>query len=74
MSTLEQLVEIAKTLPVEDQRKLLEQAEKLQHREEPKPRRNMKGALAHLGVHLEYEDVCEMRREAWKNFPREIEP
>ncbi len=74
MSTLEQLVEIAKSLPVEDQRKLLEQAEKLQHRDEPKPRRNMKGALEHLGIHLDDEDVREMRREAWKNFPREIEP
>lgn len=74
MSTLEQLVEIAKTLPVEDQRKLLEQAEKLQHRDERKTRRNMKGALAHLGIHLDDDDVREMRREAWKNFPREIEP
>lgn len=73
MSTLEQLVEIAKTLTDEDQQKLLRQAEMLRHRDEPKPRRSLKGALAHLGVQLDVEDVREMRREAWKNFPREIE-
>jgi hypothetical protein len=73
MSTLEQLVEIAKRLPAEDQQKLLEQAERMRHRGWQKPRHNVKGALAHLGVRLDEDDVREMRREAWKNFPREIE-
>lgn len=65
MSMLEQLIEIAKALPVEDQQRLLELAERLQQGKVPKTRRNMKGVLAHLGIHLDEDDVREVRREAW---------
>ncbi len=34
-------------------------------------RRSMYGALAHLGPAPSEEDIREMRREVWKNFPRD---
>lgn len=74
MSTLEQLVEIAKMLGQAEQQELLERAEQLRARVEHRPRRNLKGALSHLGVRLGEDDIREMRREAWRGFPREIEP
>ncbi|CAN5916579.1 hypothetical protein BH23PLA1_BH23PLA1_14810 [soil metagenome] len=38
---------------------------------EKKPFRSFRGALAHLGPAPSAEDIDEMRREAFANFPRE---
>jgi hypothetical protein len=35
------------------------------------PRPSLYGALAHLGSAPSAEDIDEMRREVWGNFPRE---
>jgi len=35
------------------------------------PGKSLYGILAHLGPGPSEEDIAEMRREAWKNFPRE---
>ncbi|MGH9828318.1 MAG: hypothetical protein ACREDR_34265 [Blastocatellia bacterium] len=34
------------------------------------PRRNLKGALAPLNLHLTEQDIDEARREMWGNSPR----
>lgn len=39
--------------------------------EENHPRKSMLGILAHLGSAPSAEDIDEVRREVWKNFPRE---
>lgn len=77
MTTIEEILERLRNLTAEEQREVLDYTDRLvaQHREAggQRARRNLKGALSHLGVHLEEGDVREMRNEAWKNFPREIE-
>lgn len=40
---------------------------------QPQPKKSLYGALADLGPAPSEEDIAEMRREAWANFPREIE-
>jgi len=39
--------------------------------EKPKPRRSLYGILADLGPAPSAEDIDEVRKEVWKNFPRE---
>ena len=77
MTTIEEILKRLESLTVEEQRAVLDYTERLlaKHQEpgERRARRNVKGALSHLGVHVSEEDIREMRREAWKNFPREIE-
>lgn len=40
----------------------------------PTAKDTLYGALAHLGSAPSSEDIDEMRREAWANFPRLGEP
>ncbi len=35
------------------------------------PRRSLRGVLAHLGPAPSAEDIDEVRREMWANFPRD---
>jgi len=39
--------------------------------EKPKPRRSIYGIVADLGPAPSAEDIDEVRREVWKNFPRD---
>lgn len=39
--------------------------------ETPKPKRSLLGLVADLGPAPSAEDIDEVRREVWKNFPRE---
>jgi predicted DNA-binding antitoxin AbrB/MazE fold protein len=38
-----------------------------------KPRKQLKGMLAGLGITVTEDDICELRSEMWKNFPRVCE-
>ena len=69
----ETIVEKLRKLPLDRQREALDFVEFLeQETTVPKPpRRSLKGALAHLNVHIRAEDIHEARREMWANFPRE---
>jgi len=71
--TLEQsILEAIRTLPQEKQRELLEHAKQLvQTGGAKKPRKNGKGLWADLKVSVSAEDIDEVRREMWENFPRE---
>lgn len=70
---VEKIAKKASSLPVESQRKALEYVESLEREEtsEKKPFRSVLGILADRNVHVSEEDIAEMRREAWRNFPRE---
>jgi hypothetical protein len=74
MSTdlVDKIAKKAASLPVESQRKALEYVESLEREEttEKKPFRSVKGVLQADLSNLEQE-IAEMRREAWRNFPRE---
>ena len=69
---VEKIAKKASSLPVEAQRKALEYVESLEQEEasERKPFRSVKGVLQANLSNLE-QDITEMRREVWQNFPRE---
>ena len=61
-------------LPVDRQMEVLDFIEYLQHKTSSRlPLRDPEGMFADLQSDLSFEDFQEARREAWKNFPREIE-
>ena len=39
--------------------------------ESKKQFKSVLGSLEHLGIHVALEDIAEVRREMWANFPRE---
>jgi hypothetical protein len=83
MTIVEQLIEKVQALS-DDQKKLLEilvawpsVQGKTPASEEgggspPPPRQTLLGRFAHRGVHLTAEDIAEVRREMWHNFPRDL--
>lgn len=72
MTTEEILVEKIKVLPVNRQQELLDFAEFLEQKEAGrKPRRNLYGVLSDLNVNITEEDIKEVRKEMYGNFPRE---
>ncbi len=73
---VEEIAAKAAALPIEKQREALALIESLSANEasagQPcKPFRSVLGLLADSGVDVTEEDIAEMRREVWKNFPRE---
>lgn len=72
MTTKEVLLEKFEVLSVNRQQELLDFAEFLESKEAVKaPRLNLHGVLADLNINITEEDICEARKEAWANFPRE---
>ncbi|MBC8076167.1 MAG: hypothetical protein H7Y32_08860 [Chloroflexales bacterium] len=73
--SFEQVLELAKRLQPADQARLVEQLAPaiVQALSQPRktPRPSLFGALKHLGPAPSAEEIDEMRREAWANFPRE---
>jgi hypothetical protein len=81
MTTLEQIFAEARHLSTHDKLRLIERlALDLEHTISSGPvataerrSRSLHGALADLGPAPSEEDIKEMRRIAWGNFPREVE-
>jgi hypothetical protein len=73
MSIEEAILEKVRTLPPEKQSELLDFAEFLQARlPTPKrPKRSLRGLWSKFGINISEEEIAELRREMWKNFPRE---
>jgi hypothetical protein len=66
------VLENVKKLSTEKKREVLDFAEFLVQKNEPKlPRRSLYGALADLNINITEEDISEARKEMWGNFPRE---
>jgi len=74
MTMIEEAVERMKRLQPEDQQQVLELIEQLEKQQPSQQGVPLKGKYAHLGAHLREEDLEEVRREMWKNFPRDLEP
>ena len=73
MSIEEAIVEKVRALPPERQQEVLDFVEFLEQRGKPKqPLKSAEGLWAHLGVDITEEDIAEVRREMWRNFPREF--
>jgi Protein of unknown function (DUF2281) len=72
MTTWELIAEKAKALPADKQQELLDFAEFLRRKCEPKrPLQSVGGLCEDLGVNISAEDIDEARHEMWGNFPRE---
>ena len=71
MSIEQSVLEKMQTLPPDKQQEILDFVEFLQHKSGAKqPRRSLKGLWADLGVDITEEDIAEVRKEMWKDFPR----
>lgn len=68
------VLESLRRLPEDKQQEVLDFVEFLARKlPPPPPRQSMMGIFADAGVDITREDIDEMRREAWGNFPRELE-
>lgn len=66
------VLENMKKLPVEKRREVLDFSEFLVQKDvKKKPRRSLKGALAHLNIQISDEDIHEARREMWRGYMKE---
>jgi len=73
---VDEITKKVSTLPVEAQQKALVYIERLQIEKAAevntrKPFRSVLGIFADRNVHVSEEDITEIRREAWRSFPRE---
>ena len=74
MTTEEAIIEKVRALPAEKQEEVLKFAILLGP-DSPSPRTpfiSPRGLWADLHVDVSEEDIAEMRKEAWKNFPRDF--
>jgi len=72
MTMEEAILEKVRALPPEKQRKVLEFTESLGTPAQKKPPlRSPRGLWADLDISISEEDIAEIRREMWKNFPRD---
>ncbi len=74
MSVVESIVEQVQNLPLERQREVLDFVEFLEYKEKAngeKPRKSLYGLWANRGIDITEEDIDEIRREMWADFPRE---
>ena len=72
MTIEEAVVEKLRALPPDKQQEALDFVEFLQQKSSAQhPRRSLKGALAHLNLHVTAEEIDEARREMWRGYMRE---
>jgi 2-polyprenyl-6-methoxyphenol hydroxylase-like FAD-dependent oxidoreductase len=72
--TLQDVIELAKQLSPTDKKRLVEQLLsnlESESEREKKPRQSLLGICKDLGQAPSDADIDEMRKEVWKNFPRE---
>ena len=74
MTIEEQVLEKLRELPPEKQKEVLDFVDFLKEKNgTKKPLRSLLGLWADLDFHVAEEDIAEIRREMWGNFPRDIE-
>jgi len=73
MNTQQAIIDLIRVLPADQQEEILAYAEQLRAKsgDGKAPRKSGRGLWADLGIELTAEDIDEVRREMWKNFPRE---
>ena len=73
MTLEEAVLQTLRELPVDQQQEVLDFAQYLKQKNNPKPpKQSLKGLCADLDIHITEEDIAEARKEMWGNFPREI--
>lgn len=73
--TLEQdIMEKLRELPVDRQREVLDFVEFLQSKNKRNdPNASLKGIWSDLDIDLSIDDIADIRKEMWGDFPREFE-
>jgi hypothetical protein len=72
MTLEEAILEKVRALPPDKQEEVLKFAGALNAETQPTaPLRSPKGLWADLQIDISEEDITDLRREMWKNFPRE---
>jgi hypothetical protein len=71
MTIEEAILDKVRKLPPEKQQALLKFADSLAAPSPPKSLRSLEGLWADLNIGISEEDIAEVRREMWKNFPRD---
>lgn len=72
MTVEETVLENVRRLSAERKQEVLDFAEFLLQKDSPKkPRRSLKGALAHLNIQVTDEDIRESRCEMWRGYMKE---
>lgn len=74
MTIEQQVIEKLRELPPEKQREVLDFLEAMNEKNGGKPRRSLLGLWSDLNVRISEEDIREIRREMWSNFPRDPAP
>lgn len=73
MTIEEQVLERLRDLPPERKEEVLEFVDSLREKNlAKKPLRNLRGLWKDLNIDITEEDIAEVRREMWGNFPRDI--
>ncbi len=74
MTSEEVLLETFKGLSANRRQELLDFAKFLESKETVKrPRRSLKGALAHLNIKITDENIREARNEMWRGYTKDTE-
>ena len=72
MTIEEAIIEKVRALPPEKQEEVLKFADSLGTPIKPRPPlRSPEGLWAGFDIDISEEDIAELRRELWKNFPRD---
>ena len=74
MSREEALLEAIREVAPDKAREILDRAEQIEgvRNGTRRPKPNLHGVWADLDIDLSEEDIKEVRREMWKNFPRDF--
>ena len=74
MSTEQAIINKVRQLPADKQQEVLDFVEFLYQKNISKPpRQNLLGLWANENIDVSEADIAEVRREMWKNFPRDID-
>ena len=73
MTIEESILEMVRALPADKQQEVLDFADFLKSKSLPKqPRKSSRGLWAGHGVSISEQDIAQVRREMFGNFPREL--
>jgi hypothetical protein len=72
MTIEEQVIETLRELPPEGQKQVLEFVSRLKAEGRKTPGRSLAGLWADLHLAITENDLTEVRREMWSDFPREM--
>ena len=71
MNIEQTVLEKLRSLPPQEQQEVLDFVDFLGDKQKKRPRKSLNGLWADLSADITEEDISEIRRQMWKDFPRE---